>query len=88
MQYTIRKLYSTERKTPIRSVRIERIVRPSAPLTVVRSMDFLLSVPNEMQYTIRKLYSTERKTPLRSVRIERIVRPSAPLTVVRSMDFF
>ena len=54
MQDAIRKMHSTERKGTLRSVRIERIVKPSAPLTII-------NVPNEMQNTIRKLYSTERK---------------------------
>ena len=57
MQYTIRELYSTERKGTLRSVRIERISKPSDPLTIINDV-FLR---NEMQYTIRELYSTERK---------------------------
>ena len=61
MQYTNRDLYSTERKGTLRSVRIERIVKPSAPLTDIKWGFFFLSVLNEMQYTIREQYSTERK---------------------------
>ena len=60
MQYAIRKMHSTERKGTLRSVRIERIVKPSAPLTIIKGIFF--SVPNEMQNMIRKLYSTERKS--------------------------
>ena len=61
MQHTIREQYSTERKATRRSVRIERIVKPSDPLTISVKQFFFLSVPNEMQYTIREQYSTERK---------------------------
>ena len=41
------------------SVRIERTVKPFAPLTM--SKGFVFCLPNEMQYTIREEYSTERK---------------------------
>ena len=60
MQYTIRELNSTERQSTRRSVRIERIVKLSAPLTNIKRGIFL-SPPNEMQYTIRELNSSERK---------------------------
>ena len=80
MQYTIRELYSMERKGTLRSVRNKRIVKPSDPLTIVNEV-FL---PNEI-YTIRELYSTERKGTLRSVRIERIVKPSDPLTIINDV---
>ena len=71
-----------------RSVWIERIVRPSGHLTVVRRMDsFQVSL---MRCNERSVNSTLRSVSgqQRSVRIERIVRPSGPLTVVRRMDSF
>ena len=40
MQYTIRKLYSTERKGTQPSVRIERIVELSEPLTIIKDVSF------------------------------------------------
>ena len=60
MQYTIRKLYSTERKDTQRSVRIERIVKPSSPLTIIKQQFFR---EFRMRYNIRSVNST-----LRSVR--------------------
>ena len=60
-----------DRKGTSPSARIERIVKPSAPVTITKRSLFFLSPPNEMQYTIRELYSTERKGFTPSVRIER-----------------
>ena len=40
IQYTIRQLNSTERKCTRQSVRIERIVKPSAPLTIIKGSSF------------------------------------------------
>ena len=60
MQYAMRKLYFSKRKSTLRSVQIERMVKPSAPLTIIKRTSFL-SLSNEMQFTIREPYSTERK---------------------------
>ena len=40
MQSAIRELYSTERKATLQSVRIERIVKPFAPLTMWKVVIF------------------------------------------------
>ena len=59
MQYTIRKLYYTDRKAlndPYGSNGSLNLL----PATIWKAV-FFLSVPNEMQYTIREQYSTERK---------------------------
>ena len=61
MQSAIRELYFTERKGTSPSVRIERIVKPSAPHTIIKLVCFFLSLPNEMQSAICKLYFAERK---------------------------
>ena len=45
IQYTIRQMNSTERKCTRQSVRIERIVKPSAPLTIIKVSFFFQVSP-------------------------------------------
>ena len=74
MQYTIGKLYSTDREGTQPSVRIERIAKPSAPFTISPLM----------RCNIRSVNCTGTQP---SVRIERIVKPSAPLTNITRIFF-
>ena len=55
MQYTIGKLYSTDRKGTQPSVRIERIVKPSAPFTISPLMRCNIRSVNCTLRTVRAL---------------------------------
>ena len=67
MQYTIRKLYSTERKETNHPYRSNGSLCLLPPTLSLNSYVFFFCLPYEIQYTIRELYSTERKGTLPSV---------------------